>query len=45
MKKFFPYGAVEVTHMEIGTFKVNGQRLKQYLGGEFNNLVREEYNL
>ena len=34
--KVFPYGAVEVTHPEKGTFKVNGQRLKQYLGGDLN---------
>ena len=34
--KVFPYGAVEVTHPEKGIFKVNGQRLKQYLGGDLN---------
>ena len=45
MKKFFPYGVVEVTNPEKGTFRINGQRLKQYLGGEFNNLTKEEYNL
>ena len=44
MKKVFPYGAVEVTHPEKGTFKVNGQMLKKYLGGEFDSLAREEYN-
>ena len=31
----FPYGGVEVTHPEKGTFKVNGQRLKPYFGGDF----------
>ena len=28
----FPYGTVEVTHPDKGTFKVNGQRLKLYHG-------------
>ena len=32
--KIFPYGAVEVTHPEKGTFKVNGQRLKPYIVDE-----------
>jgi hypothetical protein len=32
--KVFPYGAVEVTHDEKGTFTVNGQRLKHYRNGE-----------
>ena len=31
--KVFPFGAVEVTHPDKGTFKVNGQRLKLYLDG------------
>ena len=31
--KVFPFGAVEVTHPEKGTFKVNGQRLKLYIDG------------
>ncbi|XP_052209243.1 uncharacterized protein LOC127812756 [Diospyros lotus] len=31
----YPYGAVEVTHDTKGTFKVNEQRLKPYLGGDF----------
>ena len=26
----FPYGSVELTHSEKGTFKVNGQRVKPY---------------
>ena len=30
--KVLPYGAVELTHPEKGQFKVNGQRLKHYLG-------------
>ena len=32
----FPYEGDEVMHLEKGTFKVNGQRLKPYLGGDFN---------
>lgn len=31
--KVFPHGAVEVTHDEKETFKVNGKRLKPYLNG------------
>ena len=31
-----PYGVVEIMHPEKGTFKVNGQRLKQYYGGDIN---------
>ena len=33
-QQVFPYGAVEVTHDEKGTFTVNGQRLKHYRNGE-----------
>jgi hypothetical protein len=34
--KVFPYGAIEVKDPESErTFKVNGQRLKSYYGGEF----------
>ena len=33
--KVFPYGAVEVSHDTKDTFKVNGQRLKHYIGGNF----------
>jgi len=29
-----PHGAIEITHPEKGTFKVNGHRLKPYYGGE-----------
>ncbi|XP_022877040.1 uncharacterized protein LOC111395290 [Olea europaea var. sylvestris] len=35
--KVFPHGAAKITHDEKGTFKVNGQRLKPYLSGEFDN--------
>ena len=31
----FPYGSVELMHHERGRFKVNGQRVKIYLGGQF----------
>ena len=30
-----PYGSVELMHPERGQFKVNGQRVKPYLGGKF----------
>ena len=29
----FPYGSVELTHLEKRTFKVNGQRMKPYFEG------------
>ena len=33
--KVYPYGAIEVQHLDSDkTFKVNGQRLKPYYGGE-----------
>ena len=32
----FPHRRVEVMHPEKGTFKVNGQRLKPYFKGGFN---------
>jgi len=32
-----PYGAIEITHSEKGTFKVNGHRLKHYYGGEVSD--------
>ena len=31
----FPYGSVELMHPERGRFKVNGQRVKIYLGNQF----------
>ena len=33
VKKVFPYGVVEVEHLEKGIFKVNSQQLKFYHGG------------
>ena len=41
----FPYGTVEVTHPEKGTFKVNGHRLKLYVGGDPDRLQQEEFTL
>ena len=32
----YPWGTIEVTHPEKRTFKVNGQRLKNYIDGEFD---------
>ena len=31
--KVYPFGAVEITHSDKGTFKGNGQRLKMYIDG------------
>ena len=36
VNQIFPYGGVEVMHLEKGCFKVNAQRLKQYFGGNFH---------
>ena len=36
MVEVFPYGGVEIMHLEKGLFKVNAQRLKPYFGGEFH---------
>ena len=41
MNQVFLYGLVKVTHLEKGTFKVNGQCLKLYLRGKFENLARQ----
>ncbi|XP_022883120.1 uncharacterized protein LOC111399858 [Olea europaea var. sylvestris] len=35
--KVLPYGAIQVSHENKGTFTVNGQRLKHYWGGDFSN--------
>ena len=32
VNRVFPYGTVELTHPQQGTFKVSGHRLKLYLG-------------
>ena len=32
----FPYGGVEIMHLEKGRFKVNAQRLKPYFRGDFH---------
>ena len=45
VNQVFPYGTVEITHPEKGTFKVNGHRLKCYFGGEVDHTSREEFTL
>ena len=35
MTQVFPYGRLEIMHLEKGSFKVNAQRLKPYFGGNF----------
>ncbi|XP_062112713.1 uncharacterized protein LOC133823877 [Humulus lupulus] len=37
--KVFPYGAYEIQQGDASAFKVNGQRLKHYYGGEIENKV------
>nr|GEX47065.1 reverse transcriptase domain-containing protein [Tanacetum cinerariifolium] len=37
--KVFPYGTVELSQPEGPTFKVNGQRVKHYFGGDIPQLV------
>ncbi|XP_022853431.1 uncharacterized protein LOC111374907 [Olea europaea var. sylvestris] len=34
--KVLPYGAIQVSNENKGTFTVNGQRLKHYWGGDFS---------
>jgi len=41
----FPHGAVEVTHPENGTFKVNGQRLKLYFNNDSSNVTGGNFKL
>ena len=36
MTQVFPHGGAEIMHLEKGTFKVNTQWLKPYLGGEIH---------
>ena len=45
VKKVFPYGTIELEHPETGTFKVNGQRLKLYMGNANEGEAREELQL
>ena len=33
----FPYGSMELTHLEKCTFKMNGQRFKPYFKGQLEN--------
>nr|GEV48656.1 reverse transcriptase domain-containing protein [Tanacetum cinerariifolium] len=37
VKMVYPYGAIEITDRDEFSFKVNGQRLKKYYGGNFGN--------
>ena len=37
VSKVLPLGAIEIHHPSKGTFTVNRQRLKHYLGGNFSN--------
>ncbi|KAA3462841.1 Retrovirus-related Pol polyprotein from transposon 297 family [Gossypium australe] len=41
VQKIFPYGTIEVTHLDYDTFKVNDYRLKLYFGGDTNNEIEE----
>ena len=34
--KVFSYGVVEIAHLEKGSFKVNGAKLKPYIDGSFD---------
>ena len=36
MTQVFPFGRVEIMHLEKGSFKFNAQRLKPYFGGTFH---------
>ena len=36
--KMLPFGTIKVTHPTKETFKVNGQRLKPYIDGNFDKL-------
>ena len=45
VKQVFPYGTVELEHPNKGTFKVNGQRLKLYVGDTKIFEEREELKL
>ncbi|GKE28248.1 hypothetical protein Tco_1443632 [Tanacetum coccineum] len=55
VKRVYPYRAVEITNRDRFSFKVNGQRLKKYYGGnidkeddeviEFKNGVTYQYGI
>ena len=36
--RVFPFGVIEISHEQKGTFKVNGHRLKLYVDGRFDEL-------
>ena len=45
VKKIFPHGVVELTHPDHENFKVNGHRLKLYLGNMAEHEGEEEFRL
>ena len=45
VKQIFPHGVIEVQHPDGHSFKVNGQRLKLYLGTREENEGQEEFRL
>ena len=45
IKKVLPHGAVEVEHPQHENFRVNGQRLKLYLGDMTDHTDKEELRL
>ena len=45
VKKVLPHGAVELEHPEHENFKVNGHRLKLYLGDMAGHGYKEEFSL
>ena len=45
VKKVLPYGAVELEHLEHENFKVNGHRLKLYLGDMVGHECKDEFRL
>ena len=45
VRNVLPYGVVEIEHPDKGNFKVNGQRLKLYLGDQTIFKEQEELHL
>ncbi|XP_022030423.1 uncharacterized protein LOC110931334 [Helianthus annuus] len=46
VKEVFPYGTIELyDEVDGGTWKVNGHRLKHYLGGQIDTTEKEETHL
>jgi len=42
IKEVFTYGAMEIENEKEETWKVNGRRLKTYIGGPTNSIEEEE---